>query len=309
MLADPKSHALVENFAGQWLYLRNLQSARPDAELFPNYDENLRTAMRRETELFFESIIRGDRNVVDLLTAGYTFVNERLARHYGIPGIYGSHFRRIELEDEGRKGLLGHGSILTVTSYPNRTSPVLRGKWILENMLGTPPPAPPPNVPALEENAPGEAARSVRERLEEHRENPVCATCHNVMDPIGFALENFDAVGQWRTQEPGGAIDASGQMANGAQVDGPVTLRRALASEPEQFAGIVTEKLLTYALGRGLEPFDMPTVRRIVRQAAADDYRFSALVLGIANSIPFRMKVARPDGDSGAATAAVRTKD
>jgi mono/diheme cytochrome c family protein len=301
MLADARADALVENFAGQWLYLRNLQSARPDVEEFPNFDENLRRAMRRETELFFESIMREDRSVVELLTADYTFVNERLAQHYGMPSIYGSHFRRVTVDNENRIGLLGHASIHTVTSYPNRTSPVLRGKWILENVLGTPPPAPPPNVPALEENAPGKDARSVRARLEEHRSNPVCATCHNVMDPIGFGLENFDAIGAWRTKEPGGMIDASGQMANGAPVDGPVTLRAALASEPEQFVGIVTEKLLTYALGRGLEPFDMPTVREIVRQAAEDDYRFSAVILGIANSTPFRIKTARQTGETTAA--------
>jgi hypothetical protein len=294
MLADSRASALVENFAGQWLYLRNLQSTRPDVEEFPNFDENLRQAMRRETELFFESIMREDRSVLELLTADYTFVNQRLAEHYGIPNVYASHFRRVTVTDPNRIGLLGHGSIQTVTSYPNRTSPVLRGKWILTNVLGTPPPSPPPNVPALEENAPGAEARSVRERLEAHRANPVCATCHNVMDPIGFALENFDAVGAWRTKEPGGAIDSSGQMANGTPVNGPVTLREALSTEPEQFVGIVTEKLLTYALGRGLEPFDMPTVRAIVREAAAADYRFSEVVLGIANSTAFKMKLAQP---------------
>jgi mono/diheme cytochrome c family protein len=294
MLADPRANALIENFAGQWLYLRNLQSARPDVAAFPDFDENLRRAMRRETELLFDSIMREDRSVVDLLTADYTFVNQRLAEHYGIAGIYGSNFRRIAVTDPNRVGLLGHGSIHTVTSYPNRTSPVLRGKWILENVLGTPPPAPPPNVPALEENAPGQAARSVRERLEAHRANPVCATCHSVMDPIGFALENFDAVGAWRTKEPGGAIDSSGQMANGTPVDGPVTLREALSAEPHQFVGIFTEKMMTYALGRGLEPFDMPTVRKIVRDAEAHDYRFSAVVLGIASSPAFTMKVAQP---------------
>ncbi|HLF12666.1 MAG TPA: DUF1592 domain-containing protein, partial [Gammaproteobacteria bacterium] len=303
MLADSRADALVENFAGQWLYLRNLQSARPDVEAFPNFDENLRRAMRRETELFFESIMREDRNIVELLTADYTFVNQRLAEHYGIANVYGSHFRRVTVEDPNRIGLLGHGSIQTVTSYPNRTSPVLRGKWILENILGTPPPAPPPNVPALAENVPGKDVRSVRARLEEHRSNPVCATCHNVMDPIGFGLENFDAIGAWRTKEPGGVIDASGQMANGTPVDGPVTLRAALAAEPDQFVGIVTEKLLTYALGRGLEAFDMPVVRAIVRQAAEDDYRFSAVILGIANSPPFTMKVAR---QIGATTAAMQ---
>jgi cytochrome c5 len=293
MLADPRAKAIVDNFASQWLYLRNLQSARPDAEEFPNFDENLRRAMRTETELFFDSIVREDHNVLDLLTASYTFVNQRLAEHYGIDGVYGSQFRRITLTDPTRFGLLGQASIHTVTSYANRTSPVLRGKYILTNILGTPPPAPPANVPSLTENAPGKEARSVRARLEEHRNNPVCATCHNVMDPIGFALENFDAIGAWRTKEPGGAIDSSGQMANGTPVNGPETLRAALTADPAQFVGIVTEKLLTYALGRGLEPYDMPTVRSIVRGAAADDYKFSSLVLGIANSTAFRTKVAQ----------------
>jgi len=300
MLADPRATALVTNFAGQWLYLRNLQSARPDAEEYPNFDENLREAIRRETELFFESIMREDRSVLELLTANYTFVNERLAKHYGIPNVYGSQFRRITIEDPTRIGLLGQASIHTVTSYPNRTSPVLRGKYILTNILGTPPPAPPPNVPALEENLPGAAPKSVRARLEQHRNNPVCATCHNVMDPIGFALENFDAIGAWRTKEPGGAIDSSGQMANGTPVNGPETLRAALTAEPEHFVGIVTEKLLTYALGRGLEAYDMPTVRAIVRDAAQHDYRFSAIVLGIANSPAFRLKEA--PGAAGATT-------
>jgi hypothetical protein len=293
MLADPRAKAIVDNFASQWLYLRNLQSARPDAEEFPNFDENLRRAMRTETELFFDSIVREDHNVLDLLTASYTFVNQRLAEHYGIDGVYGSQFRRITLTDPTRFGLLGQASIHTVTSYANRTSPVLRGKYILSNILGTPPPAPPANVPSLTENAPGKEARSVRARLEEHRNNPVCATCHNVMDPIGFALENFDAIGAWRTKEPGGAIDSSGQMANGTPVNGPETLRAALTADPAQFVGIVTEKLLTYALGRGLAPYDMPTVRSLLRGAAADDYKFSSLVLGLANSTAFRMKVAQ----------------
>jgi hypothetical protein len=295
MLADPRAKSLVTNFAGQWLYLRNLATAKPDVNEYPNFDENLRNAMRTETELFFESIMRDDRSVVELLTADYTFANQRLAEHYGIPNVYGSHFRRIAVADPTRIGLLGHGSIHTVTSYPNRTSPVLRGKYILTNILGTPPPAPPPNVPALEENMPGAAPKSVRARLEQHRNNPVCATCHNVMDPIGFALENFDAIGAWRTKEPGAAIDSSGQMANGTPVNGPETLRAALTAEPEHFVGIVTEKLLTYALGRGLEAYDMPTVRAIVRDAAEHDYRFSAVVLGIANSEAFRMKVAHDD--------------
>jgi hypothetical protein len=291
MLGDPRAAALVENFAGQWLFLRNLQSARPDVATFPDFDENLRSAMRRETELFFESVITENRSVTDLLNADYTFLNERLATHYGVAGIYGSHFRRVALADDARKGLLGHASILTVTSYPNRTSPVLRGDWIMENILGTPPPAPPPNVPALEENEPGQAAKSVRERLALHRENPVCATCHDVMDPLGLALENFDAIGRWRTVEPGGIVDASGQLADGTQVDGPVSLRTALEGRKEQFVEVITEKLLTYALGRGIDYYDMPTIRSIVRQSEHDDYRFSSLILGIAQSAPFRMRV------------------
>ena len=273
MLADPRSSALVENFAGQWLFLRNLQSARPDVEEFPDFDDNLRQAMRRETELLFEHIMREDRSVTELLTADYTFVNDRLAKHYGIANVYGSHFRQVPVTDEARRGLLGHASILTVTSYPNRTSPVLRGKWVLENVLGTPPPPPLPDVPALEENEAGRVARTLRERLEEHRANPVCATCHDVMDPIGLGLENFDAVGKWRTREPGGEIDAHGQLADGTSIDGAAALREALSADPEQFARVFTEKLLTYALGRGLEAYDMPTVRRIVREAEGDDYQ------------------------------------
>jgi mono/diheme cytochrome c family protein len=289
MLADPRSQALVTNFAGQWLFLRNLQSVNPDGPEFPDFDDNLRQAFRRETELFFESLIREDRSVLDLLTADYTFVNERLARHYGIPRVYGSHFRRVTLADEHRRGLLGHGSVLTVTSYPDRTSPVLRGKWILENILGTPPPAPPPNVPALEETSPGKPL-SVRERTEAHRKNPACAACHKVMDPLGFALENFDAIGEWRTREATGLIDASGQLADGTPVDGPITLRRALVGRSGQFVQTLTEKLLTYALGRGLTYADMPTVRSIARGAAEHDYRFSSLIMGIVRSVPFQMR-------------------
>jgi hypothetical protein len=220
-------------------------------------------------------------------------VNERLARHYGMAGIYGSHFRKVPVADDSRRGLLGQASVLTVTSYPNRTSPVLRGKWVLENVLGTPAPAPPPNVPALEENSAGKAARTLRERLAAHRANPVCSTCHNVMDPIGLGLENFDAIGRYRTREPGGAIDASGQLADGTHIRGAAELRKAVTADPEQFARVVTAKLMTYALGRGLESYDMPTVRKIVRDAARDDYRFSAIVTGIVNSVPFRMRRAQ----------------
>ena len=291
MLADKRAQALVTNFAGQWLFLRNLQSARPDGETFPNFDDNLRQAFRRESELFFESIMRENRSVLDLLNANYTFVNERLARHYGIPNVYGSHFRRVTLNDDNRRGLLGQGSILTVTSYPNRTSPVLRGKWILENILGTPPPAPPANVPPLKENEEGSKnPRSVRELVEEHRRSPACSGCHSVMDPLGFSLENFDATGEWRNKDTSGPIDVSGQLADGTKVNGPVSLRQAIMKHPDQFAGTVTEKLLTYALGRGLEFYDMPVVRGIVRDAARDDYKFASLITGIVRSTPFQMK-------------------
>ena len=290
MLADRKSNALVRNFAGQWLFLRNLQSSHPDGHEFPNFDDNLRQSFRRETELFFESIMRENRSVLDLLNANYTFVNERLARHYGIPNIYGTRFRRVTLTDQTRMGLLGQGSILTVTSYPNRTSPVLRGKWILENILGTPPPPPPPNVPPLKENDDNAKPRSVRELMEEHRKSPACAGCHAVMDPLGFSLENFDGIGEWRTKDQSGPIDASGQLADGTKVEGPVTLRQALLEHPEQFVGTVTEKLLTYALGRGLEFYDMGVVRGIVREAARNDYKFSSLIMGIVKSTPFQMR-------------------
>ena len=290
MLDDPRANALVENFAGQWLFLRNLQSARPDIDTFPDYDENLRRAMRTETEMLFADVLRNDRSVTTLLDADFTFVNQRLAEHYGMLDVKGSHFRRVPVADANRHGLLGHGSILTVTSYPNRTSPVLRGKWIMENVLGTPAPAPPPNVPALEENEGGRPARSVRERLAEHRENPVCASCHDVMDPLGLGLESFDAIGRWRENEPGGPIDASGRMVDGSQFAGPAQLREILTSHPERFVGVVTEKLLVYALGRGLAAEDMPTVRGIIDAAAEDDYRFSALVKGIVNSAPFRLR-------------------
>jgi hypothetical protein len=290
LLADPRATALVDNFAGQWLFLRNLQSARPDVEEFPDFDDNVRQAMRRETELLFEHVMREDRPVIELLTADYTFVNDRLAKHYGMANIYGSNFRKVPVTDAARRGLLGHASILTVTSYPNRTSPVLRGKWVLENVLGAPPPPPLPNVPALVENEAGSVARTLRERLAEHRSNPVCATCHDVMDPIGLGLENFDAVGKWRTREPGGEIDAHGQLADGTEIDGAPALREAVTRDPEQFARVLTAKLLIYALGRGLESYDMPTVRRIVREAEDEDYRFSALVKGVVNSVPFRMR-------------------
>ena len=292
MLNDPKSDALVKNFAGQWLFLRNLQSSRPDGKTFPDFDDNLRQAFRKETELFVESIIREDRNVNELLTANYTFVNERLAAHYGFKNVYGSHFRRVTVNDENRRGLLGHGSILTITAYPNRTSPVLRGKWILENVLGTPPPPPPANVPPFPENQEGAKPRAIREILEEHRRNPACASCHAVMDPLGFALENFDATGQWRKKDHSGSIDPSGVLADGTAVDGPVALRQALLKQSDRFVHTMTEKLLIYGLGRGLEHYDMPVIRAIVRDSEKADYKFSALILNIVKSAPFQMKKA-----------------
>jgi hypothetical protein len=288
MLADPRSAALVKNFAGQWLYLRNLDGAMPDRMVFPNFDDNLRQAFRKETELLVESVMREDRDVLDLLSADYTFVNERLARHYGMRNVYGSQFRRVAVTDEARKGLLGHGSVLTVTSLATRTAPTLRGKWILENFLGTPPPPPPPVVPALKETV-GREPVSMREQMEAHRANPTCSACHRMMDPLGFALENFDGVGAWRSREGGTPVDASAELVDGTPVNGPATLRRALSSNPEAFVGTLTEKLLTYALGRGLTYRDRPVVRTIVRDAGTRDYRFSALVMGIVTSMPFQM--------------------
>jgi len=290
MLADPRSRALTDNFASQWLLLRNLKSHIPTPTDYPNFNNELRQAFREETELFFASIVRDDRNVLDLINADYTYVNERLARHYGIPNIYGSNFRRVTVTIEARRGLLGQGSVLTVTSYPNRTSPVLRGKYILENILGTPPPAPPANVPALSDNEAGQEPKSLRERMELHRRTPTCATCHRVMDPLGFALENFDGIGAWRAKEPGGAIDPKGKLADGSDVDGPVALRAAIMRHPDQFVRTLTEKLMTYGLGRGLEFYDMPVVRAVARDAAKKNYRFSAIVAGIVSSSPFRQK-------------------
>ena len=294
MLADVRSRALVDNFGGQWLYMRNMNFVTPDTKAFPDFDANLREAMSREMSLFLESQMREDHSVLNLMTADYTFVNERLARHYGIPNIYGNHFRRIQLTDDldMRHGLLGKGSLLTVTSYAHRTSPVLRGKWLLENILGTPPPPPPPDVPALEENdEAGLNARSVRERLEQHRANPVCASCHNVMDPLGFALENFDAIGRWRSSsEAGTPIDASGTLTDGTEVDGPATLRQAFVNRGNNFLTTVTEKLLTYAIGRGVESFDGPAIRQIVDATAQEEYRWSSLITGIVQSTPFHMR-------------------
>ena len=291
MLADPRAQALVDGFAVQWLALGTLSSVVPTPELFPEWDDNLREAFERETELFVASQIGEDRSVLDLLRADYTFVNERLASHYGIPNVYGSRFRRVTFPDGARGGLLGHGSILTVTSYPTRTSPVLRGHWLLSHMLGAPPPPPPPDVPALPDRGDGGRPASVRERLEQHRENPVCANCHAPMDPLGFALEHFDAIGKWRAAGEGGdPIDASGVFPDGSGFEGLAGLKAMLLERDEQFVWTLAEKLATYALGRGLEHHDMPALRRIIHNASADDYTWSSLVLGIVESTPFQMR-------------------
>ena len=294
MLADPRSRALVTNFAGQWLFLRELRNRNPDLLVFPDFDDNLRQAFQRETELLFASVVREDRSVFELLDADYTYVNERLARHYGIPHVYGSDFRRVAITDEARKGVLGHGSILTVTSPPNRTSPVTRGAWILENLLGTPPPLPPPNVPAFPEAQSGQGISqqqlTVRERMIQHRTNPACRSCHQIMDPIGLSLENFDGIGRWRTLDSGRPIDASGQLVDGTAVTNPQSLRAALRSYPDAFLQTLTEKLLMYAVGRAAHHTDMPFVRTIAAGAARDEYRFSSLVLGIVDSPAFQMR-------------------
>ena len=298
MLSDPKAESLVSNFAGQWLQLRNLRNVQPNTDLFPDFDDNLRQSFRRETELLFESVMQEDRSVMDLMTADYTFVNERLARHYGIPNIYGTRFRRVAITNDTRRGLLGQGSILALTSHAERTSPVVRGKWILENILGTPVPPPPPDVPPLKGNQEGQKPKTMREQMAEHRANPVCAACHKTMDSIGFAMENFDAVGAWRSTDAGNPIDASGELADGAKINGVVSLRNALVGRPELFAGTFTKKLLIYALGRGLDYRDMPTVRAILRDASREDYRFSSIVFGIVRSTPFQMRTAAGDGEA-----------
>ncbi len=294
LLADPRSQSLVTNFAFQWLKLRALDDTDPDAILFPNFDDGLREAFKREVELFVQSVFREDRSVLDLLTADYTFVNERLALHYGIPNVRGEPLPpRRRSADPNRWGLLGKGGVLMVTSYANRTAPVLRGAWILENLIGTPPAAPPPDVEGFPENKDGEKARSVREIMEKHRAKPSCASCHGVMDPLGFALENFDAIGEWRSADrwAGTPIDAAGHSSWTARaVGGPVDLRNALLRRPEQFVQTMTEKLMTYGLGRSVEYYDMPAVRQIVRDAARDNYRFSSIVMGIVKSAPFQMR-------------------
>jgi mono/diheme cytochrome c family protein len=288
MLKDERARALGSNFAGQWLYLRNLRGLQPDADVFPDFDHNLREALQRETELLFESIVLEDRPVTTLISADYTFLNERLARHYGVPNVYGTQFRRIVVANDARKGLLGHASVLTLTSQNNRTSPVLRGKYVLTNLLGTPPPSPPAVVPPLDEN-PGKA-KSMRDRMEEHRKSPACSGCHKLMDPIGLALENFDGIGRWRTMDNGAIIDPAAQLADGTPIDGPVALRQALLRNPDMFARNVTEMLLSYGLGHGIEYYDMPFVRAIVKDAQRSGYKFSSLVLGIVKSAPFQSR-------------------
>ena len=291
MLADPRSYNLATNFAGQWLRLRNLDAFIPNGRLYPDFDDNLRQAMRQETELFVDSVLRENRSVLDLLKADYTFLNERLAKHYGIPYVYGTRFRRVSLEEDSRRGgLLRHGSVLAITSYATRTSPVIRGVWVLDNIFGAPPPPPLPNVPALVENSVA-ASLPIRERLDQHRNNPVCASCHRTIDPVGFAMENFDAVGRWRDQDgDNGAIDVSGGLPGVGEFDGIAGLEAGLLSRPDLFAGTMTEKLLTFALGRGVEYYDGPAIRKILRETEPDGYRLSSLILGIVKSLPFQKR-------------------
>ncbi len=294
MLMDPKAESLVTNFADQWLYLRNLDSLTPDARLFPDFDQNLRDAFRKETELFFRNILVKDRSVLEFLECDYTFLNERLARHYGISGILGSHFRKVALKPEmHRGGILRHGSILSVTSYATRTSPVIRGHWILGNLLGSPPPPPPPDVPALEETS-VDASLSIRERLAEHRANAACAQCHDILDPVGFVLENYDAVGRWREMENGQPVDATGGFPDGSKFVGVQALEEAMLKRPELFVQTMAEKLMTYALGRGIETYDAPAIREIIRHAEKDDFRLSSIILGIVHSKPFQMRKTLP---------------
>jgi hypothetical protein len=304
MLHDARAAELVENFAGQWLHLRNLETIKPNTDFFPDFDDNLRQAFKRETELFFASIVEENRSVLDLLTADYTFVDERLARHYGIANVYGSRFRRVALPPEldARRGLLGKGGVLMATSHADRTAPSLRGKWLLENLLGTPPPAPPANVPPLE-TEPGAAPKTMRERLDVHRANPSCAGCHALIDPLGFALENFDAVGAWRDFDAGGAVDASGRLPDGTALGSVGDLRAALVADPGVFTTTFVEKIMTYALGRGLTAYDMPVVRGILREAEDDEYRFESIVMGVVESPGFRM---RTKAGEDAATVASR---
>jgi mono/diheme cytochrome c family protein len=306
MLADDRSDALVNNFTGQWLQLRNLEAkVVPDILMFPDFDDNMRQGFRTETQMFFGYILRENRSALDLLNADYTFVDERLARHYGIQGVYGPQFRKVKLTDPNRFGLLGQGSILAMTSVATRTSPVFRGKYVLSNLLNTPPPPPPPNVPTLDEsNKDSKVPKTVRAQLELHRKNQPCAGCHRVIDPVGFALENFDSVGKWRDKGPDGTpLDVAGVLADGSKVNGPVELRQAIAGRPDAFVTVVTEKMLTYALGRGLEPADMPVVRRIVKKAAHNDYQLSSVIMGIVESAPFQMRTKLEPVDTGSTPA------
>jgi hypothetical protein len=303
MLQDPKSAALVDNFFGQWLELRNLDSIRPDPDEFPAFNAQLRRAMYTESEMFVASIVREDRSIIDFLDGKYTFLNERLARFYGIPGVSGDEFRRVSLDGTERSGVLTQGSVLTVTSYPTRTSPVLRGKWILENVLNAPPPPPPPGVGSIDAKG-GPLAGTMRQQMEKHRANPECASCHKLMDPLGFALENYDAVGHWRTHDAGQQIDASGELPGGKVFNGSTQLKAILAGNRDTFAECLTEKLMIYALGRGLEGYDRRAVRKIVENLAANDYRFSALISGIVNSVPFQMG----RGDDGSETMQASTR-
>jgi hypothetical protein len=290
MLADPKAERWLTDFVGQWLTVRNLKAHEPDPDIFPEFDDNLRQAMLRETELLFESQVRENRSVLDLLRSDYTFLNERLARHYGVPNVYGSHFRRVAVADAARRGLLGHASVLTATSYANRTSVVLRGKWVLETLLGAPPPPPPADVPPLQDNKPGAPPASLRERMEQHRNNPVCSACHAPMDPLGFSLENFDAIGQWRDTDGGAKIDAVSTTPGGAKIDGAAGFRDYLMSRSDEFVHTMVRKLLEYALGRTLEYYDAPTVRKLVRASAKQDYRWSSLIVEVIQSAPFQMR-------------------
>jgi hypothetical protein len=295
MLRDPRSTALVSNFASRWLELSKISGAVPDTELYAEFDENLRDAMEQETKLFVASQIQDDRPVLDLLTANYSFVNERLAKHYGIPNVYGNHYRRYTFTDGVRGGLLGQASILTVTSYANRTSVVMRGRWVLANLLGAPPPPPPPDVPALKAAGTDGAPRSLRDRMEVHRRNPVCASCHQRMDPIGFALENFDADGKWRTVSDDQRIDAAASLPDGTRFEGVNGLRALLVSHKEDFVRTLSAKLLAYAIGRGLDYYDQPAVRKIAREAAQHEDRWSAIISGIVNSTPFSMSIGKSE--------------
>jgi hypothetical protein len=308
MLADPRSKTLTTNFAFEWLKVRDMDKLDPDPYVYPGFDEALRTAFRREMELFVDSVFREDRSVVDLLSANYTFVNERLAAHYGVENIRGDQFRRVTLADPNRFGLLGKGAVLMVTAYPNRTSPVLRGAYILENLLGTPPSPPPPNVEAFKENKEGEKPRTIREIMETHRANPTCNACHGVMDPLGFSLENFDTIAAYRSVDrfTRTRIDTSGKLVDGTAVNGPSDLRQALLARPEQFAQTFTEKLMTYALGRGIEAFDMPTVRKIVKDTKRDNYKFSSIVMGIVTAPAFQSSVVEPVEPSASAQVAAK---